>query len=551
MGAAACGRRRRSPRATEAYPKESPLRNRAPAHAAMATRAGPHLVRPKESSCPRGPPPERHRPGSAVGDPLGLVVLVHDLSFVERREATTRNLLLFAFFVLAVGAASVITLLAARLAWRAGRTSCARLRGRRVRRISAARARRARALASAARETSGARTRGGDVEPRAAAGDAEASTSSGERVVILANREPYIHERARRHRAGAAPGERARDRARAGDARVLGGLGRARQRLAPTARRSTPTTASSSRPARSRTRCGACGSARKEEPATTTASPTRGSGRSATSPTPARLPRRATGSTTSPSTSASPTRCASEVDRDDPIVLVQDYHFALAPRMIRERLPRRPIITFWHIPWPNAERFGICPWREELISTGCSARASSASTPSSTATTSSTRWTLRRERIDRERHAVVQGRAARSCGPTPSPSSGRCAGSTTSPSAECARRGARRARPRPRRAARRRRRPARLHQGHRGAPARGRRAARAHPELRGRFTFVQLAAPSRTKIGATGAQRARRGARGEINERWGEGAYRPIVLLRPTTSHPTVFATTAPRTSAT
>ncbi len=56
-----------------------------------------------------------------------------------------------------------------------------------------------------------------------------------------------------------------------------------------------------------------------------------------------------------------------EVDTDDPIVLVQDYHFALAPRLIRDRLPRATIITFWHIPWPNAERFGICPWEKELL----------------------------------------------------------------------------------------------------------------------------------------------------------------------------------------
>jgi trehalose 6-phosphate synthase len=52
---------------------------------------------------------------------------------------------------------------------------------------------------------------------------------------------------------------------------------------------------------------------------------------------------------------------------DDPIVLVQDYHFALLPRMIRERLPRATIITFWHIPWPNPEAFGVCPWRVELL----------------------------------------------------------------------------------------------------------------------------------------------------------------------------------------
>ncbi|MDK9695432.1 MAG: trehalose-6-phosphate synthase [Siculibacillus sp.] len=56
-----------------------------------------------------------------------------------------------------------------------------------------------------------------------------------------------------------------------------------------------------------------------------------------------------------------------EAGRDDPIVLVQDYHFALLPRMIRRRLPKATIVTFWHIPWPNAETFGICPWREEII----------------------------------------------------------------------------------------------------------------------------------------------------------------------------------------
>lgn len=51
----------------------------------------------------------------------------------------------------------------------------------------------------------------------------------------------------------------------------------------------------------------------------------------------------------------------------DPIVLVQDYHFALLPRMIREALPGATIITFWHIPWPNPEAFAICPWRHELL----------------------------------------------------------------------------------------------------------------------------------------------------------------------------------------
>jgi len=57
----------------------------------------------------------------------------------------------------------------------------------------------------------------------------------------------------------------------------------------------------------------------------------------------------------------------SEAKTRDPIVLVQDYHFALLPRMIRERLPNATVITFWHIPWPNPESFAICPWREEIL----------------------------------------------------------------------------------------------------------------------------------------------------------------------------------------
>ena len=56
-----------------------------------------------------------------------------------------------------------------------------------------------------------------------------------------------------------------------------------------------------------------------------------------------------------------------EARSEDPVVLVQDYHFALVPAMIRARLPRATILTFWHIPWPNPESFGICPWRREIL----------------------------------------------------------------------------------------------------------------------------------------------------------------------------------------
>jgi trehalose-6-phosphate synthase len=56
-----------------------------------------------------------------------------------------------------------------------------------------------------------------------------------------------------------------------------------------------------------------------------------------------------------------------EARGEDPVVLVQDYHFALLPAMIREKLPQATILTFWHIPWPNPESFGICPWRREIL----------------------------------------------------------------------------------------------------------------------------------------------------------------------------------------
>jgi trehalose 6-phosphate synthase len=50
-----------------------------------------------------------------------------------------------------------------------------------------------------------------------------------------------------------------------------------------------------------------------------------------------------------------------------PLLLVQDYHFALLPRMVKKVRPDARIAIFWHIPWPNPEAFGICPWQRELL----------------------------------------------------------------------------------------------------------------------------------------------------------------------------------------
>jgi trehalose-6-phosphate synthase len=56
-----------------------------------------------------------------------------------------------------------------------------------------------------------------------------------------------------------------------------------------------------------------------------------------------------------------------EARTDRPVVFVQDYHFALLPAMVRQRIPGATVVLFWHIPWPNSETFGVCPWKEELL----------------------------------------------------------------------------------------------------------------------------------------------------------------------------------------
>jgi trehalose 6-phosphate synthase len=50
-----------------------------------------------------------------------------------------------------------------------------------------------------------------------------------------------------------------------------------------------------------------------------------------------------------------------------PLVMVQDYHFALAPRELRRRLPLGTILTFWHIPWPPLHVLLACPWARDLV----------------------------------------------------------------------------------------------------------------------------------------------------------------------------------------
>ena len=132
----------------------------------------------------------------------------------------------------------------------------------------------------------------------------------------------------------------------------------------PTARRSTRTTACRCRPDNPSYTLRRVWLRKKNSRATTSASPMRACGRFAISPSPGRSSAPPTGSAYEAVNRKFADTVVAEARNERPIVLVQDYHFALLPRMIRERLPEAIIITFWHIPWPNSEVFSICPWRE-------------------------------------------------------------------------------------------------------------------------------------------------------------------------------------------
>ena len=54
-------------------------------------------------------------------------------------------------------------------------------------------------------------------------------------------------------------------------------------------------------------------------------------------------------------------------DEEQPFILIQDYHFALLPELIKKEKPHAKVAIFWHIPWPNPESFGICPWQREIL----------------------------------------------------------------------------------------------------------------------------------------------------------------------------------------
>ena len=60
--------------------------------------------------------------------------------------------------------------------------------------------------------------------------------------------------------------------------------------------------------------------------------------------------------------------------RESPVVLVQDYHFALLAAHDQGARPDARVAIFWHIPWPNPEAFRHLPLAARTCWTVCWAR---------------------------------------------------------------------------------------------------------------------------------------------------------------------------------
>jgi trehalose 6-phosphate synthase len=234
---------------------------------------------------------------------------------------------------------------------------------------------------------------------------------------------------------------------------------------------------------------------------------------------------------------------AQEARGPDPVVLVQDYHFALLPRMVRERLPRATVISFWHVPWPAGERFEVCPFGPELLEGMLGASILGFHVQAHCNNFLDCVDRALEARIDRERQSVVLGgeetlvraypisidwpmRWAAGAAPVP----------------ECRAEVFRELGLAP---------DALLGVGvdrldyTKGIEERllaVERLLERFPQFQGRFTFAQLAAPSRSRIPRyQELDRSVEELAVRVNGRFGAGGWRPIVLLRAHHEPPDVF----------
>jgi trehalose 6-phosphate synthase len=477
-----------------------------------------------------------------VGQPIGFVVLVHDLSFVERREAKTERFLLLAFGFLAA-AASAVTIVAARLSWRGwSRAVRTFLRGGAQRPEFQPILRDVRDLVDRIVAEKEGDREGGDWTPQRLKQTLNRYLH-GEKVIILANREPYIHERTAD-----------------GDIKVVHPASGLVTALEPVMRACSGVWIAHGGGSADRDTVDRDGHVRVppgEESfllRRVWLSPEEEKGYYYGFANEGLWPlchiadarpifrSEDWGHYKAVNEKFAEALCE-EVDREDPIVLVEDYHLALAPRLIRERLPRATVITFWHIPWPNAERLGICPWRNELLEGMLGASIVGFHTQFHCNNFVDSVERFLEARTDREQNAVVQHGRSTLVRPYPISLEWPVRWAKTAPTSdECRRSVFEELRLEP---------DALLGIGvdrldyTKGIEERMlavERLLERFPALVGRFTFVQLAAPSRTiikryqELNDRVEQLALR-----INERFGRENYRPIILRRAHHEPPTVF----------
>jgi trehalose 6-phosphate synthase len=201
--------------------------------------------------------------------------------------------------------------------------------------------------------------------------------------------------------------------------------------------------------------------------------------------------------------------------------------------MIREKLPKATIITFWHIPWPNAETFGICPWKEQILEGLLGSSIIGFHTQFHCNNFFETVDRFVESRIDREHAAVSLGGAETLIRPYPISIEWPPKGLAGQPPIPIAR-----AQVRERLGLAN---DTRLAVGierfdyTKGILDRMRAIdilLAEQPALKGRFTFVQVAAPTRSKLANYSNLQAEAVALAEeINSRHGSPGYTPIQLL--------------------
>lgn len=476
------------------------------------------------------------------GNTLGFVILAHDLSFIDRRDASLRNLLLMAFVVLAL-AASTTTLFAIRLLWKGWNLELhkmARGEGHRPEFIPVVQELRALLDRLATEE---------DADLRGGVWTAERLKLTltrhlhGERVVIVANREPYIHQfgpdgsiHVQHPASGLVTALEPIMRACSGTW-VAHGSGSADRAVVDAKSRIRVPPGDDSYVLRRVWLSEAeelgyyYGFANEGLWPLCHVAHARPNFRISDWEHYRNVNQRFADA------------ICDEVDSDDPVVLIQDYHFALVPRLLRERLPRATILTFWHIPWPNSEQLSICPWRRELIEgmLGSSIMGFHTQLHCNNFLDAADRFL--ESRIDREAQAIVQQRRETLVRAYPISIEWPNRWVRSAPAvAECRAMVLADLKLKP---------DALIGVGvdrldyTKGLEERllgVERLLERHVELQGRFSFIELAAPSRTLIERYRQLNETVEAQAErINQRFGNDDYRPIILLREHHEPQTVF----------